>query len=210
MLANTMSLRKEMFKIAIIVESCWKIETTLNGIAHTLNKDRKRRQEMDVSLRVLTKEDLPQLQVLLEKCSDYLTFQDEVPVKPSAAQDLFNVKPDGVPDKDKVIFGIFNIQSQLVGVFDLIKGYSAPKTLSLGLMMLEPFSRGKGIGNKAYEALEQWAMSEQFNKVRLGALIGNEKGLRFWHRMDYIETGEVKTQIRPNLSKKVIVLEKCI
>ena len=79
---------------------------------------------MEVTLEVLTKDDLLILQVLLEKCSDYLTFQDEEPVKPSAALDLFIARPDGIDDKDKVILGIFNDQKQLVGVFDLIKGYS--------------------------------------------------------------------------------------
>lgn len=73
-------------------------------------------------------------------------------------------------------------------------------------MLLEPNSRGKGIGNKAYDVLEEWVVSQQFNKIRLGVLFGNEKGLRFWKRMGFIETGEVKQ----HLSKKVFVLEKHI
>ncbi|OLN31694.1 hypothetical protein [Desulfosporosinus metallidurans] len=46
---------------------------------------------MEVTLEVLTKDDLLPLQVLLEKCSDYLIFQDEEAVKPSAARDLLNI-----------------------------------------------------------------------------------------------------------------------
>jgi len=163
-----------------------------------------------MELIVLRKDDLPLLQVLLEKCSDYLTFQDEEPVKPSAAHDLFDAKPEGVEGNSKVLLGIFTDQKQLVGVFDIIKGYCGPRTLSLGLMLLDPSSRGKGIGNKTYKLLEEWAISQQFNKVRLGVLFGNEKGLRFWKSMGYIRTGEVKTQMRPNLSKKVMVFEKSI
>lgn len=161
---------------------------------------------MKVTLEVLTKDDLLLLQVLLEKCSDYLIFQDEEPVKSSAAQDLFNVRPDGINDKDKVIIGIFNNQKQLVGVFDLIKSYAGPRTLSLGLMLINPSSRGQGIGNKAYRLVEEWAITQEFNKVRLGVLFGNEKGLKFWNSMGYTETGEIK----PHLSKKFMVLEKNI
>lgn len=103
--------------------------------------------------------------------------------------------------------GIFvNGQEQLVGVFELIQGYSGPKTLSLALMVIEPFSRGKGIGSTAYEALEEWAISHKLDRVRLGVLFGNEKGLKFWKSMGHSETGEVK----PNLSKKFMVLEKKI
>ncbi|KKM12045.1 hypothetical protein SY88_05525 [Clostridiales bacterium PH28_bin88] len=111
---------------------------------------------MEVTLKVLTKEDFTILQALLERCSDYFTFQDEEPVKPTAAQDLFSSRPEGIEDKDKVLLGILvNGQEQLVGVFDLIKGYPDPKTLTLGLMVLELPSRGKGIGSKAYKALEE-------------------------------------------------------
>ena len=128
---------------------------------------------MEVTLKALTKDDLPLLQVLLEKCFEYLTFQDEKPVKPSAAQDLFDAKPNGAEENDKVLLGIFTDQKQLVGVFDLIKGYTGPRTLSLGLMLLDPTSRGKRIGNKAYKLLEEWVINQQFNKVRLGVLFGN-------------------------------------
>ncbi|HZK83186.1 MAG TPA: hypothetical protein VFC58_00610 [Desulfosporosinus sp.] len=54
--------------------------------------------------------------------------------------------------------------------------------------------------------MEEWAISQQFDKVRLGVLFGNEKGLRFWKSMGHTETGEVK----PHLSKKFMVLEKNI
>lgn len=75
-------------------------------------------------------------------------------------------------------------------------------------MLLEPFSRGKGIGIRAYEQVEEWAISQQFNKMRLGVLLGNEKGLKFWNSMGYIKAGEVITQMRPNFSKKVMVFVK--
>ncbi|WP_075365000.1 GNAT family N-acetyltransferase [Desulfosporosinus metallidurans] len=90
----------------------------------------------------------------------------------------------------------------MVGVFDLIKSYAGPRTLSLALMLIDPSSRGQGIGNKANHLLEKWVISQQFNKVRLG----NEKGLKFWKKMGFAETGEIK----PHLSKKFMVLEKNI
>ena len=123
---------------------------------------------------------------------------------------IFDAKPDGVKENAKVVLGIFTDKDQLVGVFDLIKSYSGPRTLSLGLMLIDTSSRGKGVGNKAYKLLEEWVITQQFDKVRLGVLFGNEIGLRFWKNMGYIRTGEIKTQMRPNLSKKVMVLEKSI
>lgn len=61
---------------------------------------------MEVSLKKITSENLPLLQILLERCSDCLIFQNEEAVKPSAAQDLFNAKPERVNQDDKVVLGI--------------------------------------------------------------------------------------------------------
>jgi len=58
--------------------------------------------------------------------------------------------------------------------------YAQGQTLGESIMRLhEPSVRGRGIGNKAYKVLEEWAVSQQFNRVRLGVLFGNEKGLKF-------------------------------
>ena len=160
-----------------------------------------------IKLEVLNERNVPELQELLVKCSDYLTFQDGEPVKKDAANDLLVSKPDNVSIKDKIVFGIYkNDDHSLVGVIDIIMRYAGPYTLSLGLLVLEPRSRGKGIGETANELVEDWARSNNFSRIRLGVLFDNEKGLRFWHRVGYKETGEVK----PYLFHKFRVLEKPI
>jgi GNAT superfamily N-acetyltransferase len=127
-----------------------------------------------------------------------------IPAKSSAAQDLFEARPDGIDNNDKVILGIFDASDQLAGVFDLIKSFPNSRTLMLGLMLLDPSCRGKGYGSMAYEILEEWAVSESFNKIRIGVLFGNERGLKFWEKTGFVKTGEVKEY----LSHKVLVLEK--
>lgn len=91
---------------------------------------------MEVELKVLTKEDFPILQALLVRCSDYFIFQDEEPIKSTAAQELFNSRPEGVDDKDKVLLGIFvDGQEQLIGVFELIKGYAGPNMFTTSIVV---------------------------------------------------------------------------
>ncbi len=144
---------------------------------------------------------------MLEACTDFFTFQDNKPVNDQAALELCNALPDGVDPDQKVILGIYTTQEhRLVGVFDLIKAYHNPESLSLGLMVLEPASRNKGIGPLAYKRLEEWALNEHMVRIRLGVISTNEKGLSFWKSVGYIETGEVK----PFLRHQVIVMEKYI
>lgn len=160
-----------------------------------------------VYLEKMVKENLRELQKLLEACADFLTFQDEKPVQDQAAMELWNGSPDGVDPDKKVVFGIFAAQEhRLIGVFDLIKAYPNPETLSLGLMLLEPASRNKGLGHLAYKSLEEWALDQNMVRVRLGVISTNEKGLSFWKSVGYIETGEIK----PFLKHQVIIMEKYI
>lgn len=158
-----------------------------------------------VYLEKLGKENLRELQKLLEACADFLTFQDEKPVQDQAAMELWNGAPEGVDQDKKVVFGIYATQEHhLIGVFDLIKAYHDPETLSLGLLLLEPTSRNKGLGHSAYKSLEEWALNQHMVRIRLGVISTNEKGLSFWKSVGYIETGEIK----PFLKHQAIVMEK--
>jgi GNAT superfamily N-acetyltransferase len=160
-----------------------------------------------IILEILDERNIAELQELLIKCSDYLTFQDGEPVKKDAAKDLLMSKPDTVSIKDKIVFGIYKSHDHsLVGIVDIVMRYAGPEILSLGLLVIEPTWRGKGIGETAHELVETWARRNNFSRIRLGVLFGNDKGLRFWHRVGYKETGEVK----PYQSHKSRVLEKLI
>jgi len=80
-----------------------------------------------IKLEVLNERNVPELQELLIKCSDYLTFQDGEPVKKDAANDLLLSKPDNVSAKDKIVFGIYKSHDHsLVGVIEIVLRYAGP------------------------------------------------------------------------------------
>ena len=144
-----------------------------------------------VSLRELAEPDLPELQGLLESCADFLEFQDEEPVRSSAARDLLEDRPPGSAPQDKILLGISCGEVRgLAGVIDLILNRPGPGTVTLGLMLLDPDCRGQGIGASAYEQVEEWAKSRGAHSIKLGVLAGNDRGLSFWKSCGYHETGE--------------------
>ena len=160
-----------------------------------------------IKLEVMGETNIPELQDLLMKCSDYLTFQDGKPVEKDAAKDLLLTKPDAVSFDDKIVFGIYMSDNHsLIGVIDIIMRYAGPDILSLGLLVIEPSCRGKGIGENTHKLLEAWAGVNNFSRIRLGVLFDNDKGLSFWQRIGYKETGEVK----PYHSHTFRVMEKPI
>lgn len=160
-----------------------------------------------IVLKALYREDIPGLQDLLEKCADYLEFQDEGPVSSTAAERLFQERPENIGPENKTIFGIYLKETQaLIGVFDIITEYPDPTTLCLGLLLIDPAYRDKGNGMTAYCEFEKWALSRKISRIRLGVLDGNDQGLKFWNKAGYTETGERK----PYKTKMFKVLEKHI
>jgi ribosomal protein S18 acetylase RimI-like enzyme len=156
-------------------------------------------------LKQLTSNDIPCLQAFLEQCEEYLFFQDEKLLSAGAAEALLFDQPDDSYPHSKVVLGIHTIdQAELVGVVDLIEHYRDYGTLSLVLMLIKPDCRNKELGSTAYHQLEAWAIGRQIRKIRLGVLFGNDHGVRFWKKMGFNETGEIK----PYLSNNFFVLEK--
>jgi ribosomal protein S18 acetylase RimI-like enzyme len=160
-----------------------------------------------ILIRPLAEDDLPQLQALLENCSEFLEFQDEGPVLPSAAREQLDDVPPGAAPEKRTLLGIFGDEiCGLVGLVDLTLDYPDPQTAHLGLMMMDPGCRGRGAGSWAYEQVEELARAKGMRKIRLGVLSGNDGALRFWKRAGYAETGKTGS----HGSKQYSVLEKQI
>lgn len=55
----------------------------------------------------------------------------------------------------------------------------------LGLMLIEPEERGKGLGNIVHEALVDWAKDLGAKSFRIGVIEENFKGMNFWSDLGY-------------------------
>ncbi len=53
----------------------------------------------------------------------------------------------------------------------------------IGLMMLAPQYRGKGLGTKLYKAFESWVLAQGIHQISLVVIKPNKLGLEFWQRM---------------------------
>ncbi len=155
--------------------------------------------------RLLEPEDGRALQALLERCADYFELTCGVPPGPAEAQSTFTVLPEGKGYDDKFLIGIFKGSGQggsgqndsshkhsgekgcgeLVGVLDVIRDHPHPAEWCLGLMLLDPCERGRGLGEHLYQAFECWVAEQGGCSVRLGVVEQNERAHRFWLRMGF-------------------------
>ncbi|OUL17391.1 GNAT family N-acetyltransferase [Nostoc sp. T09] len=125
------------------------------------------------------------LQYLFEQCSDYAIMTDGYLPPSSAAVDEFLALPEGKTIQDKFIFGLLAPDDTLIGMLETIRHYPDEKSWWIGLMMLAPEHRGKGLGSQFYQAYETWVAQQKAQFVFLAVLEENQPGFTFWQKLGF-------------------------
>jgi RimJ/RimL family protein N-acetyltransferase len=137
------------------------------------------------SARRLVLENLPLIELLNKQCSDAFLFQNGTLPTEADARDTFDQFPAGCEAEDKLVIGLFDPQNRLVGVFDIIKGYRKLDEWYIGLALIVPDARGKGLGTLAHSALADYARSQGVKRLLLAVLQENHRAREFWLRLGY-------------------------
>jgi len=131
------------------------------------------------------------IEKLCEKCSDYYILHDGIlPSKENIAE-IFNTLPPNKNYEDKFILGIYKFDNELVGIIDVVRDFPTAGVWMLGLMLIEPKERGKGLGKIVHEALDKWAINLGAKSFRIGVIEENKKGINFWSDLGYTKIKQV-------------------
>lgn len=160
----------------------------------------------DFIASLLTSEDGGALQALLEQSSDYFELVLGLPPGPGAAQSLYAGLPEGKSYEDKFVIGVFESSGELIGVLDVIRDYKETGEWTLGLLLIHPDRRNKGLGESVYRAFEQWAAKFGANRIRLGVVEQNEGACRFWKRMEFEVVERLPKKKHGNKESHVIIM----
>ena len=146
--------------------------------------------------------DEPRVQRLCEACRDYYELNAGTPPSASAARDLFTAGPPSARPEDKLVLGVFEAPGdgsvrggRLVGLIEGFRGYPEAGAWWLGLVMLHPDERGRGLGAALVEAFVAWAGGQGARCLWLGVTERNERALRFWQGQGFVfvrHTGETR------------------
>lgn len=145
---------------------------------------------MDLTLRVLGEPDVEALQALLESDHAYTARVTGYPPGPSDALSLLLMRPEGLAEERKAVFGGF-----LVSVLDVLRGYPDEEFAFLGLLLVRGDRQGEGIGAVTVgrfvdDAAREWP---EVRRLRLAVVDTNaEVAPEFWRRLGFEPTGEVK------------------
>jgi GNAT superfamily N-acetyltransferase len=145
-------------------------------------------------LRVLRSDDAVDLQALFERCSGYFEGVQGAPPGPAEAQSAFTALPDGATYEEKDLLGLFADGERLVGLVDAVRGWPDARTVMLGTLLLDPSSRGTGMGSEVFESLVRLWRARGFSGARIGVAAGCERALRFWSLHGFVEAERVERE----------------
>ncbi len=135
--------------------------------------------------RLLAPNDLRALQTLFERAADYFAIATGAPPAPDEAPRAFVAGP---PTKDvsaKRVVGVFAASETLVGVLDALTDWPEDGTWSIGMLLLDPAYRGRGLGGHVLDAFERWAATEGAVRLRTAVVGHHTVGLAFLEGRGY-------------------------
>jgi len=163
----------------------------------------------DLAAFELGERDLEALQRLFEACPDYFVLAMGDPPGPEAARKTLESRPpEGWAWSRKWTIGFREAGAGLVAMADLVADLLAPGVWHVGLFMVPERLHGRGIGRRAYAALEAWMRGEGAYWLRLGVIEGNARAERFWEAAGYVEVRKRASVTMGRQSNTVRVMVK--
>ncbi len=128
--------------------------------------------------------DEERIQDFLVECEDYQLMESGRSVQPGDALDfLFDLPPKKSLD-DKFTFAVEQ-NSRIVAILDLMRDYRDSTSWWIGLLLLSPSMRGKGLGSKIVQYLVKNLSALGVHQIQLAVLEENSAGYAFWQKMGF-------------------------
>ncbi len=86
--------------------------------------------------------------------------------------------------------------------------WSGNNPLIIHSLMIDPSYQGKGIGTIIVHHIEEYALANEYDSIRLDTFSGNPQALKLYKKHGYIEKGEIFFVSKPAGHQKYLCMEK--
>jgi ribosomal protein S18 acetylase RimI-like enzyme len=141
------------------------------------------------SVVLLDQRDQSRLSELCRQCTDFFALVEGQAGGSETAAELLGPLHGDVTGT-KLVFGIAR-RGVLVGVAELLEGFPGPKDWYVGLLLLVPAARGKGLGTEVWLGLRDWMHGRGAAVVRLVVQKQNLPARAFWAKNGFTVEKEI-------------------
>ncbi len=138
----------------------------------------------DVRLREIEPQDEAALQEVFGAAEDWFVAMTGDHAQPGDVQSLFWSAPEGVSPEDKLLL-VVEHDGEVAGVVDAFPGHPGPDSCSIGLFLLAPAHRRRGVGTAVVRLLVEHARERGIGRVRVAVPAGWEPGIAFLTRLGF-------------------------
>lgn len=164
----------------------------------------------DYSVHQLLPEDIPAIQILCEKCLDFMLLVDGRPAEPNEVEEDFLSVPRGKSYDDKFVFGIMNQQFDMIGLLETFRWYPDEKTWWIGLLLFTPETRSQGIGQKVLRGFVEYVRQSGAQVIMLGVVEENTLAYKFWEKMGFEFVRKTEPRKFGNKTQTVSIMRRSI
>lgn len=122
---------------------------------------------------------------LAERAADYVTLEVGHAPNMDFIDSFFTAAPPGLTSRDLLHFAVMQDQA-MVGIICIAQGYELPDDWWIGLVLLDPAFRGRGIGRTVLQLIQQRAHDAGMQRLKLSVLEANPRATHFWVREGFV------------------------
>lgn len=132
----------------------------------------------------LEPDDEPAVLELFADCSDWFEATTGLPSGPGDVQSLFYALPEGADIDDKRLFLVLS-EDRVIGLVDAVLRYPDVRSVALGLFLVAPSHRRRGVGTAVAGELLSQARTLGFERVVAPVPAGLETGAAFTRSLGF-------------------------
>lgn len=131
--------------------------------------------------------EIPALQAFLEANPEYYLTVGGAPPTDEAQGEFDNLPPAEWSTGKMWVLRFCDAHGRMAGVANVVADLIATGVWHVGLFLVATSLHGTGAAHAMYAALEAWMQRGGAQWLRLGVVVGNVRGERFWTRCGYRE-----------------------
>lgn len=157
--------------------------------------DEIRMERLAFLRRDIVEADVPRLQRFLDANPEYFLDITGQPPRPDEAAREFSDRPPATMSWSRHwIFAYEDAAGDWVAMASGVADLFAPRCWHLALFLVATPLRGTGVAHRVLRDLESWIESQGAGWIRLGVVVRNTRGERFWEREGY-QSARVRSQM---------------
>lgn len=136
--------------------------------------------------REMTRDEVATLQSFFDTNPEYFVTVSGEPAAPDEAEGEFdNLPPSDWLQGKMWVLRFDDPKGQMIGVANVVADLLVRHVWHIGLFIVATPLHGRGIAHTIYRGLEGWMQDSGAHWIRLGVVVTNLRGERFWTRTGY-------------------------